>query len=104
MIKNNKIIVNDNPKEIYNNPKEKYVAALFDDINEIKINGNKHLLYPHQIKISDASDYLATVLNTYFKGSYWLIEASFQNQVLFFNHHLPLEQKKEIGFYIEKTT
>lgn len=104
VIKNNKIIVNDNPKEIYNNPKEKYVAALFDDINEIKINGNKHLLYPHQIKISDTSDYLATVLNSYFKGSYWLIEASFQNQVLFFNHHLPLKQKKEIGFYIEKTT
>jgi iron(III) transport system ATP-binding protein len=104
VIKNNTILVNHNPKEIYNTPKEKYIAALFDDVNEIEIDGEKHLLYPHQIKITHTTDYSATVLNTYFKGAYWLIEASFENQVIFFKHNLPFKQKEVIAFSIEKTT
>ena len=68
IIRNNKILVNDAPKEIYNNPKEKYVAALFDDVNEFTIDGKTHLLYPHQIKVVEKSDKKAIVLNSYFKG------------------------------------
>ncbi|TMM30432.1 ABC transporter ATP-binding protein [Polaribacter aestuariivivens] len=97
IIRNNKIIVNDAPKEIYNNPKEKYVAALFDDVNEITIDGKTHLLYPHQIKVVKNSDKKAIVLNSYFKGSYWLIEAAFQNTTIYFNSDNPLNDKKEIA-------
>jgi len=42
-------------------------------------------------------DLKATVLNTYFKGSYWLIEGEFENQKVFFNHSEALE-KSEIIF------
>ncbi|ARV06986.1 ABC transporter ATP-binding protein [Polaribacter sp. SA4-10] len=96
VIKDNKIIENDSPKEIYNNPKEKYVAALFDDVNEIIINNKKVLLYPHQIKIIDKSDLKATVLNSYFKGSYWLLEAEFNEQKVFFNHASNLEKGENV--------
>ncbi|WP_334056263.1 ABC transporter ATP-binding protein [Polaribacter sp. P097] len=86
VIKNNTILVNNNPEEIYKNPKEKYVASLFDDVNELTINNNKQLLYPHQIKIVDKSDLLAVVTNAYFKGEFWLIEVEHKNQTLFVNH------------------
>ena len=97
IIRNNKILVNDAPKEIYNNPKEKYVAALFDDVNEFTIDGKTHLLYPHQIKVVEKSDKKAIVLNSYFKGSYWLIEAAFQNTNIYFNSEKSLNDKKEIA-------
>ena len=100
IIRNNKILANNNPKEIYNNPKEKYIAALFDDVNEIIIDNKNHLLYPHQIKIVEKSDISATVLNSYFKGSYWLIEAEVENQIVFLNHFEELKKGKEINLKI----
>ncbi len=51
VIRDNIIDANGSPKEIYNNPKEKYVAALFDDVNEITTNNKTVLFYPHQIAI-----------------------------------------------------
>jgi ABC-type Fe3+/spermidine/putrescine transport system ATPase subunit len=97
VIRNNKILVNNSPKEIYNNPKEKYIAALFNDVNEIIINKKPYLLYPHQIKIVKNSDKKATVFNSYFKGSFWLIEAEFENQKVFFNHTFSLEKEQKIN-------
>tara|TARA_B110001454_G_scaffold215803_1_gene237891 strand:+ start:317 stop:1258 length:942 start_codon:yes stop_codon:yes gene_type:complete len=102
IIKENKIIENDAPIEIYNNPKEKYIAALFDDVNEITINNKTVLLYPHQIKVIeniDKNKEVSQVLNSYYKGSYWLIEASFNGQIVFFNHSS--EIKKSAKIYLE---
>jgi iron(III) transport system ATP-binding protein len=92
IIKDHTILAHDNPKKIYQNPKEKYVAALFDDVNEITIQDKKQLLYPHQLKIVETSSLKATVLNSYFKGSYWLIEAELENQKVFLNHFCDIEK------------
>ena len=96
-------MVNDTPIEIYKNPKEKYIAALFDDVNEIVLNEEKVLLYPHQMKVIEDSGthkalplVAATVLNSYFKGSYWLIEATFENQIVFFNHNADFKKNEAI--------
>lgn len=102
IIKDNKIIENESPIEIYNNPKEKYIAALFDDVNEIVINNKTVLLYPHQIKVTenlDKNKELSQVLNSYYKGSYWLIEADFNGQIVFFNHSSAI--KKSAKIYLE---
>ncbi|MCL7762193.1 ABC transporter ATP-binding protein [Polaribacter sp. Z014] len=96
IIKDNKILANNSPKEIYSNPKEKYIAALFDDVNEISINNKNVLLYPHQIRVVENSEAKATVLNSYFKGSYWLIEANFNGRNVFFNHVSILDSGVEI--------
>ena len=95
VINNHKIIANNAPIKIYNNPQDKYIATLFDDVNEIKINKKTILLYPHQIKITENSEYKVTVLQSYFKGFYWLIEASLNGQVVFFNHTSKLEKNKQ---------
>ena len=100
IIRNNKILANKNPKEIYKNPKEKYVAALFDDVNEIIIDEKNYLLYPHQLKIVEKSAISSIVLNSYFKGAYWLIEAEIEKQIVFLNYIEELEKGKEINLKI----
>ena len=101
VIQNNQIIANDSPENLYQNPQVKYVATLFDDVNEITINNKTQLLYPHQIKIVDKSNLTGTVLNSYYKGSYWLIEVSFNNQKVFLNHSSDLKKGFEISLFFE---
>ena len=98
--KNIACIVNDSPKETYNNPKEKYIAALFNDVNEIIVNGESVLLYPHQIKIVTNSKLAARVLNSYFKGAFWLIEVEFENQIVFLNHVSEIETNTNINISV----
>ncbi|MBT5099857.1 MAG: ABC transporter ATP-binding protein [Polaribacter sp.] len=97
VIQQKKMVACASPKEIYKNPITKYIAALFDDVNEITINNKTILLYPHQLKVVAQSALKASVVNSYFKGSYWLIEGEFENQKVFFNHSEALE-KSEIIF------
>ena len=101
IIRNNKILVNNHPLEIYKDPKEKYVAALFDDVNEVTVGRQSVLRYPHQIKIVEKSEKKATVINSYFKGSYWLIEAEFENQKVFLNYFSKIKTGKKICLLIE---
>ena len=103
IIRNKKILVNDNPKKIYLNTKDKYVASLFDDVNEIIINNKIHLLYPHQLKVVKKSALEAVVLNSYFKGNYWMIDAEFENQKLFFNHFSSLQKSIIVSLSIIKS-
>jgi ABC-type Fe3+/spermidine/putrescine transport system ATPase subunit len=97
VIQQKKMVAYASPKEIYKNPKQQYVAALFDDVNKITIDGKIVLLYPHQIKTTENSALKATVLNSYFKGAYWLIEVEFKNQKVFFNHFEDLIKNKQIA-------
>jgi ABC-type Fe3+/spermidine/putrescine transport system ATPase subunit len=101
VIKNNELIANDTPKTIYNNPKEKYIAALFSDVNEITNDNIPFLLYPHQIQAIEESALKAVVLHSYFKGFYWLIEADFEGQTIFFNHPIHLVSGKEVSLNFE---
>jgi len=98
VIKNNTSIALDKPIDIYNNPKSKYIASLFDDVNEIEMNGKTRLLYPHQIGIIDDSGHKATVLQSYYKGSFWLIETEFKGQKVYIKHTTEIEVDKNICF------
>lgn len=85
VIKDNQILAQGTPSDLYQQPREHYVAALFDDVNDIVIDGNQRLIYPHQIKIVESSNYQAIVKRSYYKGFYWLIEAGFEGQTVFFH-------------------
>lgn len=86
IIKNGEIIESGIPKFIYDNPKNRYIASLFGDVNEIKIDGGLKFVYPHQLKVSINSDFKVEVVNSYFRGSHYLIEAKFENQTVFFEN------------------
>ena len=83
VIKNKKVVALDSPRNLYKNPSEHYVAALFDDVNELFVDGKKRLIYPHQIQVSKDSSHKAVVKKSFFKGSFWLIEATFNSQTYF---------------------
>ena len=97
VIKNKKVIAFDSPKNLYKSPPEHYVAALFDDVNELYIDGEKKLIYPHQIQASKDSLHKVIVKKSFFKGSFWLIEATFNSQVIFFQNTKHLDSEQEIG-------
>ena len=97
VIKNKKVIAFDSPRNLYKSPPEHYVAALFDDVNELYIDGERRLLYPHQIKTSKDSLYKVIVKKSFFKGSFWLIEATFNSQVIFFQNFEKIASKKEVS-------
>ncbi|MFY8067085.1 MAG: ABC transporter ATP-binding protein, partial [Flavobacterium sp.] len=86
IMREGKIIERGIPKFIYENPKDNYVASLFGDVNEIEISGKLQFVYPHQLKVSMSSDLKVEVVNSYFRGSHYLIEAKFGNQILFFEN------------------
>jgi ABC-type sulfate/molybdate transport systems ATPase subunit len=86
VMKNGEIIESGTPKTLYENPISKYIASLFGDVNELKIDGKVNYIYPHQLKVVENSDVQVEVLNSYFRGSHYLIEAKLDNENLFFEH------------------
>ena len=102
VIKNKKVIAFDSPRNLYKSPPEHYVAALFDDVNELYIDGERRLMYPHQIQTSKDSLHKVIVKKSFFKGSFWLIEATFNSNVIFFQSTENILSKKEVGICFDK--
>lgn len=100
-IKDGQVIAADAPQQMYQYPKNKYVAYLFDDVNELSIAGKQMLLYPHQIKIVKTSALKARVVNSYFKGTYWLIELLLEDQKIYVKHHKDLKIPATVGVKID---
>ena len=91
IIKDGEIIESGIPKFIYDNPKNRYIASLFGDVNEIEINGELQFVYPHQLKVTLNSDLKVEIVNSYFRGSHYLMEAKYGNRILFFENEKSLE-------------
>jgi ABC-type sulfate/molybdate transport systems ATPase subunit len=100
VMKEGKIIEQGNPKTIYEIPKSSYVASLFGDVNEVEIDGKTQFIYPHQFIIVEKSDLKVTVSTSYFLGSHYLIEASFNSGKLFFDNQNDIPIGTEI--YLKK--
>lgn len=106
IMQNGKIIENGNPKAIYDHPKSKYIASLFGDVNEISAHyfdenqAEILLLFPHQLKIVESSKLKVKVIATYFRGSHYLIETSYEKGVLFVENQYDIKVNSEI--YLDK--
>lgn len=79
IIKEGQSLLFDIPQNVYNH-KDKYISALFGQINILQQEGKEEILYPHQIQIVTVSDWKAKVIHSYFYGSYYLIECYDGNQ------------------------
>ncbi len=107
IIKNSKIIAHGTPDDIYHKPETKYVASFFNEVNEIPNNlldlsiKGTSLFYPEQIKIVDTSILKATVINSYFKGTHYLITALFHNLEIIIKHQQYLKAGQKICITIE---
>ena len=101
VMKQGEIIEKETPENIYKNPNSKYIASLFGDVNELKIDGKVKYVYPHQFEIIDKSDLKVEVLNSYFRGSHYLIEAKLDNEILFFEHNSEIKKGLQICLKIK---
>lgn len=84
VMKNGAIEAKGTPKTIFQNPSSFYVASLFGDVSVVKMNGSTNFVYPHQFQVVQSSNFKVEVVQSYFKGSHFLVEGKFENQVVFF--------------------
>ncbi|WP_299762703.1 ABC transporter ATP-binding protein [uncultured Dokdonia sp.] len=105
VIREGEIIANAPTKELYKHPKTHYIASLFGEVNEIpaylfdptlKDTSTLVLVYPHQI--TEATTGLDVIIQqSYFKGSYYLIESTNKDITIFFEsskQYVPDDQIK----------
>jgi len=102
VLKDTTILEKGTPLELYNHPKYPYTSALFDEVNEIKIHGKMQLIYPNQLQIVEKSDIQVEVISSYFKGKYYLIEAKWNNQIVFFESENNFEEKSSVYLTLRK--
>lgn len=93
VLNNHKIEANDTPENLYKNPKSPLIASFFDEFNVI----NNRVYYANELQVVETSNMRATVKQSYFKGSYYLIEADLDGQTLFIEHSAFLEATTPIS-------
>lgn len=102
VMKNGEIIEQGSSSDLYFNPKNKYIASLFGDVNEIEVDGKLQLVYPHQLEIVEQSTVEVEVLQSFFRGNHFLVEATFQNTILYFESHSSLEKGAKVFLQIKR--
>lgn len=103
VMKNGQILEKGKTNSIYNNPNSFYVASLFGEVNQIQIENKVHFLYPYQLEVVfDNEDFKVEVRQSYFRGSHYLIEASFNNQIIFFENKHAIQSRNKVGIKIKK--
>ena len=95
VLENNEVLVEGNPLEIYNNPRHPLVAAFFGDFSVI----NNTIYYSHQVFVVKKSDLMAVIKQVFYKGSFFLIEAEYNNTIVCFNHTSSIPENTEV--YLE---
>ncbi|MEL4307152.1 ABC transporter ATP-binding protein [Joostella sp. CR20] len=104
VLKAGKTVAFETPETLFNQPKSKYVASLFGEVNEVPSNllfadnfsTKKVLLYPHELEIVPSSAIKVIVKNSYFQGTHYLIEAFRKNKAFLFTHPTNLAKNTEV--------
>ena len=94
MLKNGTVEMSGTPEFIYKNVATEYQAGFFGEANLLPKSlfaaegtSEKRIIFPHQLEISEEKAVLkVTVKKSYFKGSFYLIEADFKGKTVFFNN------------------
>tara|TARA_R110002049_G_scaffold143633_3_gene305833 strand:+ start:8571 stop:9482 length:912 start_codon:yes stop_codon:yes gene_type:complete len=96
LLNKHKIEANDTPENLYHNPKTALIASFFEEFNHI----DNDIVYAHQLKVVEKSNLKAIVIRSYFKGNYYLIEASINGSTLFFENNSKLEKNTIVSLKI----
>ncbi|GAA3518855.1 ABC transporter ATP-binding protein [Aquimarina addita] len=108
VIQEGMIVANAKTQELYLQPKSYYVASLFGEVNQLPLsifrpdlsNETQLLVYPHELLIDEASAIKAVVKKSHFQGSHYLVEAVWNEQIVFLENKENLSKNKEIGIQI----
>lgn len=110
VLKSGKKYADAHPVALYNNPPNRYVASLFGDINEIPLKylqpsaktNEKILLYPHEISAGEEGVFNVMVVQSFFTGRNFKVQALYNETLIFFEHHGYLPEGKEIALVVSK--
>ncbi|MCK8480366.1 ABC transporter ATP-binding protein [Psychroserpens algicola] len=97
VLNNNQIEAYDTPEALYKTPKTPLIASFFDEFNVI----DNQIVYAHQLKVVEASDLKATIITSYFKGNFYLVEADLNGEKVFFESLILLQKNQNIYLKIE---
>jgi ABC-type Fe3+/spermidine/putrescine transport system ATPase subunit len=98
VLNNHKIVTNQTPQKLYKHPETPLIASFFGEFNLI----NKEIVYAHQLKVVANSNFKAKVIQSYFKGNYYLVEADLNGETVFFEHPEHLSVGFEVCLDITK--
>ncbi len=110
VMKEGELVAQDTPEYLYNNPRTKYIASFFGDVNELRVsdittditNDDKIILYPEELKVVESSEIKVVVVQSFFKEGCFLIEAVLYEKPLFFKHNLALKTGEEVFLEISE--
>lgn len=100
VLNNGKMLTTGTPKELYKNPNSPLIASFFGEFNYIPSYG---YVYAHQISIVDKSDFKAEIIQSFFQGKNYLIEAMYHNKTLLFESNNRLKVGKTVFLQINKS-
>ena len=104
VLKDGKMVAKNTPEVLYSNLNDSYIGSFFNEVNEIScddIDPNNSsdevvLVYPNQLKVVKNSTMKVTVIQSYFKGNLYLIEALLNNKTIYFEHPKKLEMNQQL--------
>ena len=112
VLKDGKIIAKDTPKNLFEHPKDLYIAGLFGEANKIPINivksyadtKRKIIVYAHEFRVSEKSGLEVEVKRSFYKGGYYMIEGIYEGQHIYFNHNTVLDPQRKVFLNISIET
>lgn len=110
VMKAGRIIEMGPPQELYNHPKNAYVASLFGEVNELPASlffkempaRKKVILYPHEVCLANGGNFKARIKRSFFKGSHYLVEVELKNHDVLLESSRDLEKGKTVHLSFEE--
>lgn len=104
VLRDKKIIAKDTPKNLYEHPKDLYIASLFGEANKIPLNIVKSyadtkrriIVYAHEFKVSEKSGLEVLVNTSYYIGGHYMISGTYEKEEIYFHHHKAIEEGETI--------
>ena len=97
VLENKEVLVEGSPAVVYKNPKHPSVAAFFGEYSII----NNIIYYAHQVVVVRKSALRAVAKKSFYKGGFYLIEASFEGGLIYFNHLSSLPENTPVYFKLK---
>lgn len=101
ILEEGRVYADGSPTDIYSNLDSAYLAGFFGEVTTLENPDNENspiFLLPHQLRLASVETSLkAKVVNSFFKGSHYLIEAKLNSQSIFFNHSTLIPMDKIVN-------
>ncbi len=94
------ILANDAPQVLYKNPKSPLVASFFGEFSVLEPYG---ILYAHQLKLVEHSSLKATVLESYYNGNHYLVKATVDDAIVFFESKSAIKTNDVVCLEVSKS-